>query len=80
MPILGKVVIAGVVVLMVSEARAAQQLTCPQIVGLSKFAGGKNSPEDLAKKLNTDVETVRNCLEKKAPDAKDSPAPAPATK
>ena len=74
------VVIAGIVGLMASDARAAQQLGCTQIVAFSRLAGGKTSADELAKKLNTDVETVRNCLDKKAEEAKGSQAPAPATK
>ena len=76
----GGVVMAGVLGLMVSDARAAQPLTCPQIVAMSRFVGGKISTDDLAKKLNTDVETVRNCLDQKPQEAKGGQAPAPATK
>jgi hypothetical protein len=76
----GRVVIAGVVGLMASDAWAAQQMGCAQIVALSRFAGGRTSADELAKKLNTDVETVRNCLDKKPQEAKGSQAPAPVTK
>jgi len=77
----GGVVIAGVLGLMAPDTRAAQQqMTCPQIVAMSRFVGGKISSDDLAKKLNTDPETVRNCLDKKPPEAKGGEAPAPATK
>jgi hypothetical protein len=78
--IVGSIVIAGVLGLMTSDAGAAQQLTCSQIVGMSQFAGGKMSADELAKKLNTDVGTVRDCLDKKAQETKGTQAPAPATK
>jgi hypothetical protein len=78
--IVGRVAIAGVVGLMVSDARAIQQMSCAQIAALSRFAGGKSSADELAKRLNIDAETVRNCLDKKAQEAKDSHASAPATK
>jgi len=77
----GGVVMAGVLGLMASDARAAQQqMTCPQIVTMSRFVGGKMSSDDLAKKLNADPEMVRNCLDKKPQEAKGVQAPAPATK
>lgn len=77
--IVGRVVIAGVLGLVLSDARAAQQLSCAQIVTMKNFAGSKMSPDELAKKLNTDVETVRNCLDKKPQEATGT-APAAPTK
>jgi hypothetical protein len=78
-PVVGSIVIAGVLGLVVSDVRAAQQLTCPQIVAMKNFAGGKMTTDELAQKLNTDVETVRKCLDQKPPVAKTSPAPAAPT-
>jgi hypothetical protein len=76
----GGVMIAGVIGLMASDAGAAQQMTCQQIVTMRNFAGGKMSAEELAKKLNTDAETVRNCLDKKPQEAaKGGQPPATAT-
>jgi hypothetical protein len=75
--IVGGVMIAGVVGLMASDTWAAQQqMTCPQIIAMRNFAGGKMSADELAKKLNTDVETVRTCLDKKAQEPKGAPAPS----
>jgi hypothetical protein len=77
---IGGLVIAGVLGLMASDARAAQQPNCRQIAALNRFAGGKLSPEELAKKINADVETVRSCLDQNAQKGKPSQAPASATK
>lgn len=74
-------VIAGALTLVASDARAAQQLTCQQILALSRFAGGKMSADGLAQQLHTDAGTVHDCLDgKKVSDAKLGQAPAPATK
>jgi hypothetical protein len=76
----GGVLIAGVIGLMASDAGAAQQMTCQQIVAMRNFAGGKMSSDELAQKLNTDPEVVRNCLEEKPQDAaKGGQPPAAAT-
>jgi hypothetical protein len=72
----GGVMIAGVIGLMTSDAGAAQQMTCQQIVAVRSFAGGKMSADELAKKLNTDPETVRNCLDKKPQEAAKGQPPA----
>ncbi len=71
--------ITGVLGLAAPAVRAAPQPTCTQIVALRNFGGGKVTAEELAKRLNTDVETVRNCLDKKPQAAKSKPTtPAPA--
>ena len=36
---------------------------CAQIVAVLDQGGGELSPEEVAKKTNTDVETVRNCTD-----------------
>ena len=49
-----------------NAARAEQQQIppgCAQIVAVLDQGGGALSPEEVAKKTNTDVETVRNCTD-----------------
>jgi len=75
--IVGSIVITGLVAL-ASDARA--ELDCKQIVTMSHFFAGKVSAEEMAKRLNTDVEMVRNCLDKKPQDTKSNQAAPPATK
>jgi hypothetical protein len=73
--------LAGVIGLIASEAGPAQQMTCPQIITMRNFTGGKMSPDELAKKLDTDPELVRNCLDKNPQDAAKGSQPlAAATK
>jgi hypothetical protein len=62
----GVVVIAGMVVIGATTARAESK-GCDEIVAASEESGGKLSADELAKKLNTDVQTVRHCLDAKAP-------------
>ena len=41
----------------------AESKGCEKIVAASDEAGGSLSADELAKKMNTDVETVRGCLD-----------------
>ena len=68
--VVGIAVIAGVLVTGATVARAESK-GCAEIVAASEESGGKLSADELAKKMNTDVQTVRNCLDAKAK------APAP---
>jgi glutamate dehydrogenase/leucine dehydrogenase len=72
----GIVVIAGMAVIGATTARAESQ-GCEKIVAASEQAGGGISADELAKKLDTDVQTVRNCLDPKAPKPS---GPPPQTK
>jgi len=66
------VVVAGMVVIGATTARAESK-GCEKIVAASEQAGGSLSADELAKKLNTDVQTVRNCLDPKAPKPSGTP-------
>ena len=66
------VVVAGMVVIGAAAARAESK-GCDEIVAASEQAGGSLSADELAKKLNTDVQTVRNCLDPKAPKPSGTP-------
>jgi transposase len=48
---------------------------CAQIVAVLDEGGGELSPEEVAKKTNTDIETVRNCTDLWRRTMKDEPAP-----
>jgi hypothetical protein len=48
---------------------------CAQIVAVLDEGGGELSPEEVAKKTNTDIETVRNCTDQRRRTMKDEPAP-----
>lgn len=50
-------------------AGAADSKGCDEIVAAADEAGGSLSAEELAKKVGTDIETVRDCLDKKAKPA-----------
>jgi hypothetical protein len=67
------VVIAGMVVIGATTARAESK-GCDEIVAASEESGGKLSADELAKKLNTDVQTVRHCLDAKAPKPSGTPS------
>ena len=67
--VVGIAVIAGALVIGVSAARAESK-GCAEIVAASDESGGKLSADELAKKTHTDVQTVRNCLDAKAPAPK----------
>jgi hypothetical protein len=69
----GVVVIAGMVVIGATTARAESK-GCDEIVAASEESGGKLSADELAKKLHTDVQTVRNCLDAKAPKPGGTPS------
>lgn len=57
----------------------AESKGCAEIVAASEESDGALSAEELAKKLDTDVETVRNCLDKKAaPPSKPASGTQPA--
>jgi len=49
---------------------------CAQIVAVLDQGGGALSPDEVAKKTGTDVETVRNCTDLWRRTLKDAPAPA----
>jgi transposase len=68
----------GVASVAASQARAQQQQVptgCAQIVAVLDESGGGLSAEEIAKKTNTDVETVRNCTDLWRRTMKDAPAP-----
>lgn len=87
---LGIVVIAGGLVAAAAGAQAEpKKLGCQHIQAVSQLSGGRMSADEMAAKLNTDVETVRDCLDnKKAKPSggsllgggsqKPAPTPAPA--
>ena len=64
--------IAGLLVVGGSVARAESK-GCAEIVAASEESGGKLSADELAKKMNTDVQTVRSCLDAKVPAPKPTP-------
>ena len=68
----GMAAIAGLLVLGARAARAESK-GCAEIVAASEEGGRQLSADELAKKMNTDVQTVRHCLDAKAP------APKPTT-
>ncbi len=70
--VLGMVMVAALTVIGVSTARAESK-GCEKVVAAAEEGGGGISADELAKKLNVDVETVRNCL-----DAAAKPKPADA--
>jgi hypothetical protein len=61
--IIGGVAVAAAVLAMVAPAVRAESKGCEKIVAAADEAGGSLSADELAKKTNTDVETVRNCLD-----------------
>jgi hypothetical protein len=67
--VVGIAVIAGAVAIGTPAARAESK-GCAEIVAASEQSGGKLSADELAKKMNTDVQTVRHCLDAKAPAPK----------
>jgi hypothetical protein len=67
--VVGIAVIAGALAIGVTAARAESK-GCAEIVAASEESGGKLSADELAKKMNTDVQTVRHCLDAKAPAPK----------
>lgn len=60
----GVAVIAGLFVVAAGAARAETK-GCAEIVAASDESGGKLSADELAKKMHTDVQTVRHCLDAK---------------
>jgi hypothetical protein len=70
--LIGSVVVGGILVVGAPGVQAESK-GCAEIVAASEESDGALSAEELAKKLNTDIETVRNCLDKKA-----APPPKPA--
>jgi len=60
----GIAVIAGALACGATASRAESK-GCAEIVAASEESGGKLSADELAKKMNTDVQTVRNCLDAK---------------
>lgn len=68
----------GASVVAAHAARGEQQQIpsgCAQIVAVLDQGGGGLSPEEVAKKTNTDVETVRNCTDLWRRTMKDAKAP-----
>lgn len=64
-------------VLAAGIARAQQQVPegCAQIVAVLEQGGGALSPDEVAKKTGTDVQTVRNCTDLWRSKQKDAAAP-----
>jgi hypothetical protein len=77
--IIASALIAAALGILAPDARATQELTCQQIIAMDRFSGGKMGADELAKRLRTDVDTVRSCLAKKDPAA-DTHAAKPARK
>jgi hypothetical protein len=61
-------VVVGAALVIAAPAAQAESPGCEKIVAAYEEAGGSISADELAKKMSTDVETVRNCLD--AADAK----------
>ncbi len=61
-------VFVGAMLVMAAPAARAESKGCEKIVAAYEEGGGGISADELAKKMNTDVETVRGCLD--AADAK----------
>ena len=77
--LVGRIVIGGIFALGASAVRAESK-GCAQIQAASDEAGGALSAEELAKKVGTDIETVRNCLDAKAKVPKPHDVTPPPTK
>jgi phage FluMu protein gp41 len=58
-----------------SAEQAAVPAACAQIVAVLDQGGGALSPEEVATKTGTDVETVRNCTDLWRRTMKDAPVP-----
>jgi len=72
------VVLLGATWVMANAAQGEQQQIpsgCAQIVAVLDQGGGGLSAEEVAKKTNTDIETVRNCTDLWRRTIKDAPAP-----
>ncbi|HEV7733853.1 MAG TPA: hypothetical protein VGR62_16915 [Candidatus Binatia bacterium] len=72
----GMTMVAALTVIGVSGVRAESK-GCEKIVAAAEESGGGISADELAKKTNTDVETVRNCLDAAAKPAKPADGTAP---
>jgi len=70
--------VVGGALMMANVATAEPQALpegCAQIVAVLEQGGGALSPDEVAKKTSTDVETVRNCTDLWRRSQKDAPAP-----
>lgn len=59
-------VVCGALLVMAATPVRAESKGCEKIVAAYEEGGGGISAEELAKKLDTDIETVRGCLDQAA--------------